>query len=296
MVNKKLGSIILRGGTSEELRKEFPEFPVNPTKQYFCDLGYKASTAEKYLRLLRKSDENANKEKTNNEFEEMSQNEAEALLIKTQNADSTNLLIDTCILEHEEIIQLIEQAKNVTFIYSTIDEMDKVNKKSQNIELKKSIRQYYCKILEDTDNKYRLSTFSGLNDDRYPDNILIQYLLILPLQERPTLLTADKNLAVKAKAWNLQYILFDCAKKQKEANFKKNKQSIKKLGYGVYRSKDENGNTFVYYKGTHEIDIIHSDGSKTPYKGGMVKIEKGDLICLYEKIKGQIYERRIKCR
>lgn len=300
MVNKKLGSIILRGGTSEEIRKEFPKFPINPTQQYFCELGYKISTAKRYLRILRKSNEKENKDKETNKqkicksSKETSQNEPKTLIINSENADFTNLLIDTCVLEYEETIQLIEKAKKVTFIYSTIEEMDKVNGKSPNIKLKKSIRQYYHKILEDTDNKYRVSTFSGSNDESYPDNTLIQYLLILPLQERPTLLTADKNLAVKAKAWNLQYILFDCTKMQKEEICEESKQPIKKLGFGVYRISYEDGSLFVENRGTFKVDIIHINGSKTHCERKMVKIEKGDEIYVYVKKHGKICERHIK--
>lgn len=291
MLNKKIGHIILKGGTSEDIRKEVPDFPLNPTKEYFCKLGYKDSTAKLYVSKL----QNNNKQK-----------ETEAAIIKSEGADHNNLLVDTCALGYKDTINLIDQAEHVTFIKSIIEEMDRKKKCDKDSREKEkffaaNIRLYINKILLDTE-KFMLAPFSGLNDTKYPDNKLLQYMLILPKQIRPTLITTDKNLAVKAKMHELPFILFDVAKetyeegeetqeeKEKEMQEEIPKEVTKKLGNGIYQINiDED--IYIEYKGTQKVKIIHEDGTETEYEGKRIKVKFGDRVLNINKNNGKIFEK-----
>lgn len=276
MINQTIGHIILKGGTSEELRKEFPDFPISPTKDYFLKLGYRDSTAKKYLIKLRQNDKAQLDDSIKKTMEpsENSNSEPKIKFLKSENVDFSNLLVDTCALEPKETRELLEQAKYVTFIKATIEEMDK-KKNCKNAELAAKIRLYTEKILFNP-NKYMLSSFPGLNNENYPDNILLQYLLIFPKQIRPTLLTADKNLAIKAQMWDLPYILYLIPKK---AN-KKVKQKEKRLGYGVWEILEDDGTIYIINKGFFPLTIIHQDGTETAYTGEKMRVVKGEQICV----------------
>ncbi len=302
MINKTAGHIILKGGTSEELRKAIPELEL--TEEFFCNLGYKASTAKRYLRRLRKNDEQKDKEIAQEELAKQAREPEQPkqpkpvdilgeMFIKSEEADSKNLLADTCALGNKETLELIEKAKQVTFIYSIIEEMDKKNMKTKP-KLFSNIGKYCSKILQEPE-KYMLSTFSGLRDEKYPDNVLLQYLLILPKQIRPTLLTADKKLAVKAATWNLPYILFDVSI-AKKVDSSAEEYRIK-LGFGIYEVKNKDGSTYIENRGTYKFDVIHSDGSHTSYKKGhgqIANVKLGDKVCVYQKQKNITVSRVLK--
>ena len=143
MINQTIGHIILKGGTSEELRKEFPDFPIAPTKDYFLKLGYQDSTAKKYLIKLRQNDKAQLDDsiKKAMKLSENSNSEPEIKFLKSENVDFSNLLVDTCALEPKETRELLEQAKYVTFIKATIEEMDKKkNDWKNNAQLAAKIR------------------------------------------------------------------------------------------------------------------------------------------------------------
>ncbi|MCI8700261.1 MAG: hypothetical protein HFJ47_02840 [Clostridia bacterium] len=52
MQNSKIGHIILKGGTIEDLQKEFPDFPSENISEYLINLGYAKSTAQTYSSIL----------------------------------------------------------------------------------------------------------------------------------------------------------------------------------------------------------------------------------------------------
>ncbi len=309
MLNRKIGHIILKGGTSEDIRKEVPDFPLNPTKEYFSELGYKDSTAKLYLSKLQNNSKKKETESSKNiSIQQISEDSnkdistIEATIIKSESADYNNLLVDTCALGYKDTINLIEQAEQVTFIKTIIEEMDrkKKHKKDSNAQQKflaANIRLYINKILLDTE-KFMLAPFSGLNDTKYPDNVLLQYLLILPKQIRPTLITADKNLAVKAKLHELPFILFDVAKEtygeseetHQEIQEEIPKEVTKKLGNGIYQINIAD-DIYIEYKGTQKVKIIHEDGTETVYKKERIKVKSGDKILNIVKNNGKTLEK-----
>lgn len=335
MKNKKIGHIILEGGSIEDLQKEIADFPSKPTIEYFTKLGYKESTAKRYLRYLEKNaKQDTVNNQSNNALANMSeetyqpQNSTEANIIKSNYANCDNILVDTCALAFPECLTIIEHAKQVTFIYSILEEMDKkqyqelLSKKLGNSStnqvqlLARNIRVYTTKILEFPD-KYMVSRFSGYNDEKYVDNILLQYLKILPRQIRPTLLTADKNLATKARSFDFDYIIkmpnnqVDSSNQVyssnqiepnnqvepnvpgKKSKKHKSRHIFRELGYGINLYKDGN-KLYINYTGPNRIEILHS-GQKISYISGCnFLVEDGDYICLYIEENNNIYEHCIQ--
>ncbi len=313
MRNSKIGHIILQGGTIEELQNAFPSFPSEHIRDYLIGLGYAKSTANNYSSLLKSNAKrskygvttsgflnksslknpststNSNLDVVKKEYLVTDQN----ILDSSAHANFDNILVDTCALAFSDCLEIIEKAKLVTFIFSTLEEMDKKGqhltkilkhsgispRQSQLNFLAYNIREYTRKILSNPD-KFMLSNFSGYPDTNYTDNALLQYLSILPYQIRPTLLTADKNLLLKANAMNLDYI-------GKRFVSIYNSIVVKdfKLGLKIY----ENENTlYVYYSGNFQMEILHDKKTIRYHKDDLIPVVPGDLIYLYCKNKNSI--------
>ncbi len=269
MKNREIGHIISKGGKVEDIQKVVPNFPNNPTKETFIELGYAESTAKRYIYLL--SQNNAKKAPKKAESCVKVQTDDLMNLVQSDNANYDNILVDTCALTSEQGRNVIDNAKQVTFIFATLEEMDK-KKKNSTKSLTENIKEYTSKILTSPD-KYMLSRFSGYSGEQYVDNILLQYLQILPKQIRPTLLTADRNLAAKAAAFELNYIFVE-----QNGNAKPNK----KLGHGIFISK-RNDELYIFNKGTFKFEI-HRDGNIIPCATKVeIKVQHGDVLHVYEK-------------
>lgn len=269
MKNREIGHIISKGGKVEDIQKVVPNFPNNPTKETFIELGYAESTAKRYIYLL--SQNNAKKAPKKAESCVKVQTDDLMNLVQSDNANYDNILVDTCALTSEQGRNVIDNAKQVTFIFATLEEMDKKKKNSKK-SLTENIKEYTSKILTSPD-KYMLSRFSGYSGEQYVDNILLQYLQILPKQIRPTLLTADRNLAAKAAAFELNYIFVE-----QNGNAKPNK----KLGHGIFISK-RNDELYIFNKGTFKFEI-HRDGNIIPCATKVeIKVQHGDVLHVYEK-------------
>ena len=191
----EVGSLIRKGLNSEEIRKRVKDFPDSPDIQYFVNLGYTHSTAQSYKSLISK-----------NNSEKLVSNTTS--LIASKNADKHHLLLDTSALTSTETVNIIELASSITLLYSIIKEFDIAPKKENaSPYFRKMVKQITKSILsQDNNSKYRLIPFER-NVDKYTDEILLDYLLSLPSSERPTLLTCDANLALKAKCLSLEFIL-----------------------------------------------------------------------------------------
>lgn len=279
MKNREIGHIISKGGKVEDIQKVVPNFPNNPTKETFIELGYAESTAKRYIYLL--SQNNAKKAPKKTKSCVKVQTDDHMNLIQSDNANYDNILVDTCALTSARGRDIIESAKQVTFIFATLEEMDK-KKKNGTKSLKENIKKYTSKMLS-SPNKYMLSRFKGYSDDKYVDNILLQYMQILPKQIRPTLLTADENLPTKALALELDYIFVE----QNE-----NAKLDKKLGYGIFLSK-RNDELYISNKGTFKFEI-HRDGNIIPCAAKVeIKVEHGDSLHVYEKKDSKTIEEHI---
>lgn len=290
MKNKEIGHIISKGGSVEDIQKVVSNFPSNPTKETFIELGYAESTAKRYIYLL--SQNYSDKKIDNVESRTKVQIDNLININQSVNVDYENILVDTCALGSANCRQIIGTAKHVTFIFSTLEEMDKKKREFYNKKKKGEIKEnddlakvakyipiYTSKILNSPD-KYMVSKFAGNLDENYPDNVLLQYLEILPKQIRPTLLTQDRNLAAKAVALELNYIYID---KNDTGENEKN------LGNGIMIYK-RNEEFYIIYNGTQTLEI-YRDGRAILYtQSSKFKVQRGDILCLNEGISKHIIE------
>lgn len=132
------------------------------------------------------------------------------LYIISENADPYNILIDTCAI-NDAGTRIMKEAENVWVLNQVIEEMDKVKyrekiKKKKDWRIHKHISQitkYSSEMLKNP--KYKL--IDNYNRKKpYVDDIIIDYLKKSKKRNRPTLLTADRMLALRAKCLNIQYI------------------------------------------------------------------------------------------
>lgn len=212
----EIGKLINQKLTGKEIRKQIKDFPENPDLSYFESLGYTEGTAKTYLSRFRKNEKTNSSYRTSNKLTSDSKqaksrktkyNDLDSGFFKTPNANSNSIIIDTCSVGYDSCLKIIFKAKKVTVVYSVIKEMDSLNINNNSTLLGAKTRDIMTKLLEDESGKYRLVPY-GYNDERQADDVIIDYLMSLPVVERPTLLTTDKNLSLKAKCLGLEYIFY----------------------------------------------------------------------------------------
>lgn len=196
------------------------------------------------IRLKAKKEEKVLKE--NRRKEKKEQLKKDSSYIVSENANPDNILIDTCALSCKRGTKVIDSSERVNVLYTVIAEMDK---KKADIKRKKrkswqeegilfsNILKYSKEMLENS--KYILIQY-GCNDQKeYTDDIILKYLKGIPKRKRPTLLTADKLLAVKAKCLNLDFILINPEDEEKNTNTaKNNKQKNKDINQKSIEEKE----------------------------------------------------------
>lgn len=292
MKDKRIGNIILHGGTIEDLQKEFPNFPSENIVEYLISLGYASSTSKRYgLRLTVNSnyDDSVKSAKRTSPVEKN--------FLYSGNPNSQNILVDSCALVHPECLEIIDKAQKVTFTTATIEELDrKAHIKSSNnsslSSLNYNARKYMAKILED-DEKYMVAQYSKSTSSQYVDTILLEYLSILPKQIRPTLLTADRDLAIRAKAHDFEYIYYisNQPKVQTDnSNSTSLKDCLKHFGFGIRLYNCNNSDSlYICSTCTHPIKLIRNNKVIGKYTiNSTFKVNIGDIIHVYFKYKDNI--------
>lgn len=196
-LKSEIGSLISSGYSSNEIKKRIPDFPINPDEEYFLKLGYSLSTARSYKSKLKK----------NNKKNNLSSEETNFLI--SSHANANNIILDTSSLEYDEAIQVITKSRKVTILYATIKEFDSVSQKETVSQYLKYIIREQTRLILNSNNssKYRLVPWNWKSSE-YTDDIILDYLSNTSVCERPTLLTADQNLALKAKCLGFEYILY----------------------------------------------------------------------------------------
>lgn len=199
MIKKhEVGSLIRKGATSKELKEKI-NFPEDPSIEYFVSLGYSKNTARYYKYLLKKNNLLKVKVEPEPVYPET--------LLFSPNADVNNIALDTCAFKNKTMRDIIENSKTVTVIYAILREFDKVcNQASVSNELKHYIKEEEDKMLQ-SKGKYRLVPYNWKNTS-YTDEIILDYILTLPYRERPTILTADRNFALRAECLGINYIFY----------------------------------------------------------------------------------------
>lgn len=200
-MTEAIKSLILSGKSTKEIRKVIDDFPENVTTEYFESLGFENPEAIKLKWKLRKNNQQEN--------ERIEVGEARRKLLKSKkyifsyNANPNFILLDTSSLANGK--NIINNAKKVIVINSIMKEMNKVvSKRRKNV--KKAICFYRKEIV--AKDKYKIIANKKEINSNYCDDSILEFLDgISEDEEIPTLLTADIELAERAKSYGFEYIL-----------------------------------------------------------------------------------------
>ena len=202
-MTEAIKSLIINGKSTKEIRKVIDDFPENVTTEYFESLGFENPEAIKLKWKLRKNNQQEN--------ERIEVGEARRKLLKSKsyifsyNANPKFVLVDTCAFQFEKGLEIIDNAKKVIIINSIMKEMNKVvSKRRKNV--KKAICFYRKEIV--AKDKYKIIANKKEINSNYCDDSILEFLDgISEDEEKPTLLTADIELAERAKSYGFEYIL-----------------------------------------------------------------------------------------
>ena len=200
-MTEAIKSLIINGKSTKEIRKVIDDFPENVTTEYFESLGFENPEAIKLKWKLRKNNQQEN--------ERIEVGEARRKLLKSKkyifsyNANPNFILLDTSSLANGK--NIINNAKKVIVINSIMKEMNKVvSKRRKNV--KKAICFYRKEIV--AKDQYKIIANKKEINSNYCDDSILEFLDgISEDEEKPTLLTADIELAERAKSYGFEYIL-----------------------------------------------------------------------------------------
>lgn len=202
--------LIRTGKTTEEIQSEIIEFPDDVTTEYLQKIGFEETQAIKLKWKLRQNDRISEQEMT------AGKRRKELLKIGgykfSANANPDCVLMDTCAMLKKEGRDLISKSSKVIVIESVLREIEKVlmeterkNKKSPTDYTKIStIKIYKSKMARKSKFKPVLDRPNA--EMNYCDDKILFFLESLSPEKRPTLLTADANLASRAEAYGFDYI------------------------------------------------------------------------------------------
>lgn len=198
MMANNVGDLIREGMSTKDIQKQIKDFPSKFTTEYFENLGYEHIEAIRLKYMLRNND---HREKQEEDKERIKRDRA---YIVSENADPNNVLVDTCAFGYIKGIDIIQRSKSISVLYPTISEMDDVTaakrKKDELSQKEKflifNIAHYAIQILI-RKSKYHLIPYEN-KEIGYVDDKIIEYLKSIKSDYRPTLLTADRFLALKA--------------------------------------------------------------------------------------------------
>lgn len=202
--------LIRTGKTTAEIQSEIIEFPDDVTTEYLQRIGSDETQAIKLKWKIRQNDRIREQEMT------AGKRRKELLEIGgykfSANANPDYILMDTCAMLRKEGKLIISKSSKVVVIESVLREIEKIlmeterkNKKSPtdytNIS---TIKIYKSKMARKS--KFKPVLDSPNAEMNYCDDKILYYLENLSPEKRPTLLTADANLASRAKAYGFDYI------------------------------------------------------------------------------------------
>lgn len=157
------------------------------------------------MRIKTKKEEKIKEEKKREELRK------DGLYIVSENANPDNILLDTCALKNKKGFDIIKASNKVNILFAVLEEMDKIKRKigkkkhktRKEWEFISNVSKFLDEILQNS--KYKIILRYNKKNE-YVDNIILRYLKFIPRRKRPTLLTADKLLAAKARGQHLEYI------------------------------------------------------------------------------------------
>lgn len=204
--------LIRIGKSTREIQEKIDDFPIIITTEYFKKLGFDEVEAIKLKWMLKRNDRKEEEE------EKAAEGRRELLkessYIFSENANPNFVLMDTCVLGFQKGRELLDKSKKVVVIDSVLEEMEKLLSKIKKKELRSYTKRWlwiylkrYKKRMSEQKNKYIKKSDIVGEMYNYTDDRILTYLKRLPEESRPTLLTADINLANRADCFGLEYIL-----------------------------------------------------------------------------------------
>lgn len=220
------------------------EFPDNPTTEYLEQLGYENIQAIKLKWKLRQNNRERQKEEARREL--LTKKDLKNSFYFSPNADPNDIIVDTCTLHHQKGIELIRKGTKVTIIKSLLDEMDDVKRKLKTEREKGTIDErdrfllnniifYEKQIMKNP--KYHLIFDKNKNKDDYEDNNILIFIEKMLEEKRPTILTADRELALRAKSCGFEYIFITDNSIEESKSNKKQETKKEDIKGGLKRNK-----------------------------------------------------------
>ena len=229
---------IRTGKTTAEIQSEIIEFPDDITTEYLEKLGFEEIDAIKLKWKLRQNDRIREAE--------IKAAKGRRILLKeggyqfSPNADPYYILLDTSALLTKRGRDVIRKSKKDIILEATIQEIDNANIKT--------ISEYKRTIFNQSKFKKRHIEC----EDKYCDTKILYYINSVALERRPTLLTADYNLASRADAYGFEYIFVYKTKGEKS---KKQSTEVQESDIKVQSTEVQESNIKVQSTEVQENDI-----------------------------------------
>lgn len=138
-------------------------------------------------------------------FKKLSENEQKKSEEKSEKEEQeslmNNILLDTSSLNVASTIDIIEKAEKVYLTIETIEEIERLKKKSNLMGY--NARKVLSESAKDMEGK-KYIVVEGKGEDDYVDNNIITYCRE---NKELTLVTLDNGMANKAKAYGIRYII-----------------------------------------------------------------------------------------
>ena len=229
---------IRTGKTTAEIQSEIIEFPDDITTEYLEKLGFEEIDAIKLKWKLRQNDRIREAE--------IKAAKGRRILLKeggyqfSPNADPYYILLDTSALLTKRGRDVIRKSKKDIILEATIQEIDNANIKT--------ISEYKRTIFNQSKFKKRHIEC----EYKYCDTKILYYINSVALERRPTLLTADYNLASRADAYGFEYIFVYKTKGEKS---KKQSTEVQESDIKVQSTEVQESNIKVQSTEVQENDI-----------------------------------------
>lgn len=140
-----------------------------------------------------------------------------------------NIVVDTCSVEYDICLEILKKSNKIQIPYVVLEEFDEHLKDEETTsDFKFSIREFQDEVIYQPDKYVTIPL--GYKSGVDADNLIIGYIYAQPKEEQPTILTADKNLALRASALGIGTILYvvENPKSKLKRRKERQKQNLKK--------------------------------------------------------------------
>ncbi len=251
-MRKKIECLIRSGKSTKEIQEIINDFPIIITTEYFQKLGFDEIESIKLKWLLKKNDRIEEKEEKAVEARRELLKESSYRF--SANANPNFVLLDTSGLQYQKGRDIVQKSDKVIIVESVLEEIDKKLNEIGNRKSKSKSDYWFwislkeCKNEISKNRKYnkKLDTIEKVSN--YTDNSILYFLKNIPIEDRPTLLTADVILSERADCLGIEYILVvnrtirikkKKKKKSKQKQITKNKKTTVQQENAIETSQQE---------------------------------------------------------